>query len=136
MCWYSIWYNEGNDNISSVILYSLSLSRQFLKHVYHPRFNSILELCWDRCSAVIGGTLDSLSPRYVPPLPRMEALLIALLLNVCQLNPEMRLLLPELMKQLRESILGSSENFHTVCIMWYVYDTLVFLKISLSLSLL
>ena len=120
-----------------VTLYNVPLSlSQFLKLVYHPRFNSILELCWDRCSAVIGGTLDSLSPRYVPPLPRMEALLIALLLNVCQLNPEMGLLLSELMKQLRESILGSSENFHTVCIMWYVCDTLVQIKIlSLSLSL-
>ena len=78
-----------------------------------------MKLCWDRCSLVVRRTLDPFSPNYVPPLPRVETLLIALLINIQQLRTDTTSLLPELMNRLRDKVLLTENlRFHAVCAMW------------------
>ena len=65
------------------------LPSQYLREQYQPRFDAVLSVCWERCSAVTSGMMDPLSPSYPPPLLKPECLLLVLLTNACQMNSKL-----------------------------------------------
>ena len=109
------------DQDDSFCMFILSLILQLIKSKYFPPFESVMQLCWKRCSGVVGKTLDPMDPNYIPPLSIQEALIVSLVLNIQQLRPDMSGLLYTILNSFKEAILSPNTDFHSKCALWYVF---------------
>lgn len=86
--------------------------------MYHPLFTAVSKLAYDQCATVKGGALDSLSPHYPPPLPTIETLVLAVLINLHQMDAKYSALFQEIMKHLHQEIFTNDPTFNNVIAFW------------------
>ncbi|XP_011409711.1 PREDICTED: microtubule-associated protein 1A-like isoform X2 [Amphimedon queenslandica] len=94
---------------------------KFLRQGYHPLYAAWRGLSLEKIGQIRKGILDPLNSHYPPPLLPLETLIIALVINIQSIHPQ---LITELMNQLYDEIFSTSLTFHNACAMCRIYTAL------------